>query len=74
MDTPAGELSLAVYIATTLIGLQLNMRDHGIRKFSQKVRWALTWMLCLIFFSGMESMAVAYAIIRPEKGWHVVRK
>lgn len=66
--------SLAVYIATTLIGLQLNMRDHGIRKFSQKVRWALTWMLCLVFFSGMESLAVAYAIIRPEKGWHVVRK
>jgi beta-1,4-mannosyltransferase len=66
--------SLAVYIATTLIGLQLNMRDHGIRRFSQKVRWALTWMLCLVFFSAMESLAVAYAIIWPEKGWHVVRK
>ena len=26
--------SLAVYVATTLIGLQLNMKDHGIRKFS----------------------------------------
>ena len=66
--------SLAVYVATTLIGLQLNMRDHGIRKFSQKIRWALTWLICLPVFSGLEAMAVAYAIFRPEKGWHVVRK
>ena len=66
--------SLAVYVATTLIGLRLNMRDHGIREFRLKVKWAATWLICLPIFSGLESAAVAYALIRPEKGWHVVRK
>lgn len=66
--------SLAVYIATTLIGLQLNMREHGITRLGQKIRWACIWLLCLPVFSALESLAVGYAIIRPEKGWHVVRK
>jgi egghead protein (zeste-white 4 protein) len=68
------DFSLAVYVATTLIGLQLNMREHGIRGIAQKVRWALTWLACLPVFSLMESAAVAYAIVRPAKDFHVVRK
>lgn len=67
-------LSLAVYVATTLIGLQLNMREHGMRSVAQKVRWALIWLVCLPVFSLMESIAVAFAIVRPAKDFHVVRK
>ena len=68
------DLSLAVYVATTLIGLQLNMREHGITSLIQKVRWAVTWLACLPVFSLMESVAVAYALVRPAKDFHVVRK
>jgi len=50
------------------------MRDHGIHAFSQKVRWALTWLACLPIFSGLEALAVAYAIFRPARDFHVVRK
>ena len=66
--------SLAVYIATTLIGLQLNMREHGITSYIQKCRWAITWLACLPVFSLMESAAVAFAIVRPARDFHVVRK
>ncbi len=66
--------SLAVYVATTLIGLQLNMREHGMRSVVQKVRWALIWLVCLPVFSLMEAAAVAYGIMRPAKDFHVVRK
>ena len=65
---------LAVYIATTLIGLQLNMREHGMPGIGQKVRWALIWLVCLPVFSLMESAAVAFAIVRPAKTFHVVGK
>ena len=70
----AADFSLAVYTVTTLIGLQLNMREHGIRGTAQKIRWAVTWLACLPVFSLLESTAVAYAIVRPAKDFHVVRK
>ena len=68
------DFSLAVYVATTLVGLQLNMREHGIVRVTQKIRWAVTWLVCLPVFSLLESAAVAFAIIRPAKGFYVVRK
>lgn len=66
--------SLAVYVATTLVGLRVNMREHGITKLAQKIRWSLTWLVCLPLFSLMESAAVARAIIRPARDFHVVKK
>jgi beta-1,4-mannosyltransferase len=66
--------ALAVYIATTLVGLLLNMKDHGISKYSQKIRWILTWIVCLPVFSILEAIAVAFAIICPVETFQVVRK
>jgi hypothetical protein len=40
----------------------------------QKVRWALIWLVCLPVFSLMESAAVAFAIVRPAKTFHVLGK
>ncbi len=67
-------LSLGVYIATTLIGLRVNMKEHGITRFGRKIGWTLAWLACLPLFSLLESAAVARAIVRPAKGFHVVRK
>jgi hypothetical protein len=44
------------------------------RSIVQKVRWALIWLVCLPVFSLMESAAVAFAIMRPAKDFHVVKK
>lgn len=67
-------VSLAVYIATTLVGLQYNLREHGIRTFTRKAKWAVAWLVCLPVFSLLESAAVAYAIVRPANDFHVVKK
>jgi egghead protein (zeste-white 4 protein) len=67
-------ISLAVYVATTLIGLGVNLTDHGITRLLPKFRWGLVWLICLPAFSLLESAAVAFAIIRPAAGFDVVRK
>ena len=67
-------VSLAVYVTTTLIGLGVNMADHGIWHPVQKIRWALTWLVCLPMFSLLEATAVAYALVRPAKSFDVVKK
>jgi beta-1,4-mannosyltransferase len=66
--------ALAVYIATTLIGLLFNMKDHGISKYSQKIRWTLTWIVCMPVFSILEAIAVGFAILCPAETFQVVRK
>lgn len=66
--------SLAVYVATTLIGLQLNLREHGVTHYGRKIGWALLWLVCLPLFSLMEAVAVTYAMIRPVSMFHVVKK
>jgi beta-1,4-mannosyltransferase len=67
-------VSLAVYVTTTLVGLGVNMAEHGIGHPAQRLRWALTWLACLPAFSLLESTAVAYAMARPAKGFDVVQK
>lgn len=67
-------ISLAVYVTTTLVGLRLNLREHGVTRRSHKIGWALTWLACLPVFSLLEAAAVAFAIARPAKGFHVVKK
>lgn len=67
-------LSLAVYVTTTLVGLRLNLREHGETSRFRKIGWALTWLACLPAFSLLEATAVAYAIIRPARDFHVVKK
>jgi egghead protein (zeste-white 4 protein) len=70
----AANLSLAIYVTTTLVGLRVNMREHGITHLAQKIRWALTWLVFLVPFSFMEATAVTYAIAKPAKTFHVVKK
>jgi egghead protein (zeste-white 4 protein) len=67
-------ISLAVYIATTIIGLRVNMTDHGITKRAKRFYWEVVWLFCLPFFSLLEATAVTYAIVRPEKDFFVVEK
>jgi egghead protein (zeste-white 4 protein) len=66
--------SFAVYIVTTLAGLRVNMTEHGIRNPLRRIGWCVTWLACMPMFSLMESVSVAYAIVKPARGFHVVRK
>jgi beta-1,4-mannosyltransferase len=66
--------SLAVYVTTTLVGLQLNLKEHGITQLRTKIRWAFQWLVFLPICSGLEALAVGYAIIQPARSFEVVRK
>lgn len=66
--------TFTAYIVAGLAGLRANLTEHGIRNPLNRIRWYVAWLICLPVFSGMESAAVAYAICRPGKGFHVVHK
>jgi beta-1,4-mannosyltransferase len=66
--------SFAVYVVTTLVGLRVNMTEHGIRNPLHRIGWCLTWLACMPVFSLLESVSVAYAIASPARGFHVVKK
>jgi hypothetical protein len=52
----------------------VNMTEHGIRNPLRRIGWCVTWLACMPMFSLMESVSVAYAIVKPARGFHVVRK
>jgi beta-1,4-mannosyltransferase len=66
--------SFAVYITTTLIGLRVNLSEHGITGWVRRTGWYLAWLVFMPAFSLMESASVAYAIVRPSSTFHVVKK
>ena len=69
-----GDVCLAVFTVTYLVGLTVNLRDvpdlGGLRRGAIFV---LTVVL-IPFFAVLESAGVLYAIVRPERGFHVVDK
>lgn len=66
--------AFAVYIVTTLVGLRVNMDEHGIRSPLHRIGWCATWLACMPVFSLLESISVAYALASPARGFHVVKK
>ncbi len=66
--------SFAVYITTTLVGLRINLNEHGITGRVMRLGWCVAWLSLLPVFSLMESASVGYAIVRPSSRFHVVRK
>jgi egghead protein (zeste-white 4 protein) len=70
----AANFSLAVYVATTLVGLRVNLIDHGITSRARKIKLALTWLIYLPASSLMEAIGVSYSIVKPAKGFYVVKK
>jgi egghead protein (zeste-white 4 protein) len=66
--------SFAVYVTATVVGLLANLREHGVTSSARKAGWLAAWLVLMPAFSLMESAAVAFAIVRPARGFHVVKK
>ena len=66
--------SFAVYITATLVGIQVNLDQHGTTGRIRRASWYLMWLILLPAFSLMESASVAYAIVKPSNRFHVVQK
>jgi beta-1,4-mannosyltransferase len=67
-------VSFATYIATTLVGLRVNMTEHGITSLPRRAGLTLLWLVMMPAFGLMESAAVGYAVIRPARTFEVVTK
>jgi beta-1,4-mannosyltransferase len=66
--------AFAVYVTTTLVGLRINLSEHGVKSGPKRFGWCVAWLCLMPLFSLMESAAVAYAILKPTSTFHVVKK
>jgi egghead protein (zeste-white 4 protein) len=66
--------SFAVYITTTLVGLKVNLAEHGVTGTTKRAAWCVAWLLLMPVFGLMEGASVGYAMARPSSGFHVVKK
>lgn len=80
VQTPAmwivwvGDLAFAIYVFNYIIGLKLNLDDwEPIGRVKAAVLYAAVVVLIPIF-SLMEVAGVVWAILRPDPGFHVVKK
>lgn len=68
-----GVASMSAYVAQYLLGLELNLEQRGI-SWQRRIPWHLAQLVLTPVFSALESAAVIYALVRPERGFHVVKK
>lgn len=66
--------SLATFYVLYLIGLKANLDEHGIKNIWLRLYWTFMQIILLPIFSFMESCGVLWAIVKPGKGFHVVKK
>ena len=79
IDTPTviwltGTFAFAVYVAQYLVGLRINMDHRGIRGLGRRARLYVLQVLLVPVFALMEASGVVYGIVKPESGFHVIKK
>jgi beta-1,4-mannosyltransferase len=68
-----GNLSLATYVVIYTVGLRTNLTLCDV-SFARKVRLYFAQIACIPVFAILEASAVLYALVKPERGFHVVQK
>lgn len=66
--------SFASFATLYLIGLKANLEEHGVRNRLKWVAWAAAQVALLPVFSALEGCGVLLGMLKPAKGFHVVRK
>ena len=67
-------ISFATYIVTTLVGLRVNMTEHGITGHTRRAGLTALWLVMMPLFGLMESASVLYSMIRPARTFDVIGK
>ena len=67
-------LVFASYISQYVIGLKLNLADRGGFSLPKKAALYVLQVVLIPVFSIMEGCGVAYALVKPETKFHVVKK
>jgi egghead protein (zeste-white 4 protein) len=68
-----GNISFASYVVIYTVGLRHNLRLYPVSLW-RRIRLYAAQILFLPLFAALESLAVLYALVRPETGFHVVQK
>ena len=69
-----GDLGWAFYIVLYVIGLKLNLDDHGEIGWLRRVVYYAAQVMLIPVFALLEGAGVLYGIIRPTFDYHVIRK
>jgi egghead protein (zeste-white 4 protein) len=67
-------IAFASFVTLYLVGLKANLDEHGVTSRVKRAGWYAAQVILLPVFSAMESVGVAYALLRPHAGFHVVKK
>jgi egghead protein (zeste-white 4 protein) len=68
-----GNLSLATYVVIYTVGLRTNLMLCDV-SLARRVRLYIAQIACVPLFAILEATAVLYALVKPERGFHVVQK
>jgi beta-1,4-mannosyltransferase len=68
------DLSFATYVTATFVGLRVNLNAHGVKHRERRIGWYVLWAVMMPIFSLMEAGSIGYAMLRPNLGFHVVKK
>lgn len=69
-----GNLCFATYITIYLIGLRVNLLEHGIVSWPRRIGWHIAQVLLIPVFAVMEAVGVMSAFGGRSTGFHVVKK
>ena len=68
-----GDLVFATYITNYLIGLWVSLTNRR-QPWPGRIKYVMLQVVLLPAYTALEGAAVVYALAKPEKGFHVVRK
>lgn len=68
------DFSLAFYVMLYVVGAMANMDEQGTWSWGETVKWYVLQVVLVPVFSMVEASAVVYALVKPETGFHVVKK
>ncbi len=69
-----GAWSLSVYVLEYVVGLRVNLAHRGTTTPGCRALLYLSQVVLMPVFSALEIAGVLYAVVRPESGFHVVKK
>jgi len=68
-----GEIIFTTYIVNYLMGIWVSLVDRG-DPAGSRMRYLGLQLVLMPVYTALEAAAVVYALFRPERGFHVVRK
>jgi len=69
-----GAGSFSVFVAQYIVGLHLNLAHRGATSWPRRASLYVVQVAFIPIFSILEASGVLYALLRPESGFHVVKK